>query len=161
MNKLQFCSLPLAQALDCIWEASVKGFPLDQISAPEAPRPAMSPKYDSRMKTRGGYVYCSECDLSQLRYYLDRCSKVGDPKYSAKNEKDAKALGYFVAWREANPDAIWTGERYQQGQVRALAPSSRPKVTDWNDSGPAARSAEVSHDTAGDDVYGDSGDIPF
>lgn len=157
MQKEQFTALSLTQALDCLYEASVKGFRLDQITAPEAPRQVMSPKYDSRMKTKGGYVYCSECDIAQLRYYLDRCNKPGDPKYADKNARDAKALGYFIAWREQNPDALWVGERYKQGQVEALAPSSRPKVTDWDDSG---RSAEVSHDDS-DYAKGGDDDIPF
>src|SRR5450631_1854349 len=130
MTKQQFCALPLAQALDCLWESNLKGFKLDAITAPEPPREALSPKYDGRCRTKGGLVYMSECDASQLRYYLERAQKPGDPKYEERNQKEAKNLRFFLAWREANPDAIWVGERYQQGQVRALPPSSRPKVTD-------------------------------
>lgn len=132
MNREEFARLPLSQALGVLYDANVKGYSLESIVAPEPPRPARMPQYDQRMSTRGGYCWASECDMSQLQYYLSRALKPStDPKYTIKNERDAKAIAYFIAWREQNPNAIWTGERYGLGVVDAASPSSRPRVTEW------------------------------
>ena len=123
MTKNEFRSLSLSAALGFIWDAlrspDAEGFML----AYEAPKPALSPKYDTRVRAKGGLVYASECDLSQLQYYLNRAQRPTEDKYMEKQQKEAKALGFFLRWRAENPDARWRGERYQQGQVTAAAPA--------------------------------------
>jgi hypothetical protein len=157
MNREEFARLPLSQALGVLYDANVKGYSLESIVAPEPPRAAMMPKYDTRCRTKGGTVYASECDLGQLQYYFDRASRGTDPKYAEKNAKEAKALGFFLAWREQNPMALWSGERYQQGVVTAAAPTARPRVTEWEPKPEADLYSEPKRASAG---Y-ESDDLPF
>lgn len=158
MDRSEFTSLPLSAALNVIWGALHSGGDIPTfLIAYEAPKPALSPKYDTRVRTKGGLVYASECDLSQLQYYLNRAQQPTEDKYMEKQQKEAKALGFFLRWRAENPDARWRGERYQQGEVTAAAPSSRPRVSDWNDTGAKADPAPAG----GEVDYGDDNALPF
>jgi hypothetical protein len=159
VNKSDFENLTLRKALSVLW--SVLGDDArDALEQMETPQPARSPKYDTRLRTKGGLVYASECDLSQLKYYHDRaCKPPMDEKYRDKQEKEAKALSFFIAWRSENPEARWVGERYQQGEVKAAAPSSRPRVTDWDDNSLAPEPGQQQHQ---EHPYGDENEpLPF
>ncbi len=157
MNRQEFTSLSLPAALGALWDAIQLTEAAEHLSGVEAPKPAFSPKYDGRCRTKGGLVYMSECDLSQLQYYYTRATRPTEEKYREKSEKEAKALLYWMKWRAENPDARWTGERYQQGQVTAAAPSSRPRVSDWNDTAPATDPAPAG----GEVDYGSDDSLPF
>jgi hypothetical protein len=85
------------------------------------------PKFDTSIARRGGMVqYASELTLADLIFWKERAEEPPrDPKYAAANAKQAKALGYWIAYREAKPDERWRGER-NRVTITAKAPSSEP-----------------------------------
>jgi hypothetical protein len=151
MEKSEFTRLPSTVVLGILYDILHEELELTPV--PELPRAAMMPKYDTRCRTKGGTVYASECDLGQLQYYFDRASRGTDPKYAEKNAKEAKALGFFIAWREQNPMALWSGERYMQGVVTAAAPTARPRVTEWEPRGEEPKSEPLRSNYDDDDSF--------
>lgn len=113
-----------------------------------------APKYDQSLPAGAGkVVYASECSLKELQYQKQRADKPpSDPKWAESNAKRSKALGYWLAYRSASPDAIWTGERNRQ-TVTALPPSDRPTSYDRN--APAAPETQAAPSSF------DDSDIPF
>lgn len=151
MQKSEFTALPLSVALGLLFDA------VPQLSLAIAPQPAQAPRFDGRCRTKGGLVYASECDLSQLQYYHARATKPpSDEKYRERQEKEAKALTYWIKWRSENPDAVWRGER-NRVQVTAAPPSSRPAVSQWDDTGAASAPPAQSSDPD----YGADDQLPF
>lgn len=90
-----------------------------------------SPRYDTSIPAGvGKVVYASECSLRELQYQLARAQKPpSDPKWQESNDKRARALSYFVAYRQANPTEQWRGERNKTTVVAAL-PADKPTVYD-------------------------------
>lgn len=116
-----------------------------------------SPKYDTALYGPNGLVsYASECSAKELRYQIGRAEQPPkDSKYAEKNAKQAKALRFFLAWREANPNALWTGER-NRVTITAKAPLDKPERY--------ARDALPEQDSAPAPSFDDDqpdDDIPF
>lgn len=86
-----------------------------------------APKFDTRIARKGGMVqWASECSLKELSFWREQAGKPpSDPKYADKNIKQAKALDYWLAYRRAEPNAAWTGER-DRVTVTAKPPSDKP-----------------------------------
>jgi hypothetical protein len=161
MQKSEFTSLPPSMALGLLWDV-VGGAKLATV---EAPKPMMAPKFDSRISRKGGqYVWASELDVSGLRFFFERAaaSAKTDSAFAEKNAKEAKGLEYWLKYRECYPDVAWSGERNRQ-QVKAEAPSSKPKLHDWEPRGAVAPTTATSAAKGYDDAgYPDDGsDIPF
>lgn len=96
-------------------------------AAPSGSGDGRAPKFDTVLPAGDGLViYASECSLKELRYQLGRAQKPPrDPKYTESNAKRAKALGYWVTYRESHPTAVWTGER-NRATVTAAPPADKP-----------------------------------
>lgn len=127
MKRSDFVALPTSTALGVIWDA----FPAlaAKLEAVLVPKVAMSPKYDTVLFRSDGVQYASECDVSQLRYYLMRSeeSAAKGGEWAEKDKKRAVALQYFIDWRLVEPHTRWSGERNRE-KVTAEPPSSRPKT---------------------------------
>jgi hypothetical protein len=129
-----------------------------------------APKFDTALPAGSGeVVYASECSLKELRYQLSRADKPPkEPKYAEANKKRSRALGYWVTYRESNPDDRWTGERNRE-QVTAALPDDRPAKhprvpytpRDDEASRPATTDPEYGAPTPGGGFADDTGDIPF
>lgn len=118
------------------------------------------PKYDTSIARRGGLVqYASETALKDLIFWRERAEEPPrDPKYAASNAKQAKALGYWISYRQATPDARWRGER-NRVTVTAKAPSDEPELYARDD-------VQTDDDNGGPgdsfkDPPDDDDDIPF
>lgn len=103
----------------------------DQITGGGATGDARPPKYDTALPAGPGQVvYASECSLKELQYQKSRADKPpSDPKWAEANAKRSKALGFFIAYRQAAPGECWTGQRNRE-TVTALPPSDRPAKYD-------------------------------
>jgi hypothetical protein len=117
------------------------------------------PKFDTSISRKGGLVqYASETDLAGLMFWRDRALEPPrDPKYAEKNAKEAKALGYWVVYRESEPSACWTGER-NRVQVTAAPPSDKPDLYERGAPAPAAFAPTPVND---DGEANDDDQIPF
>src|SRR5512139_2773515 len=114
MNRSEFTSLPVSLALGLLWDAlHTHGDPALALDDAEAPKPARPPKYDSAIYRKDGVTYASEYDIEGLRFWHKRAaeSAANGGQYAEKDAKQAKALAYWIAYREQNPSATWTGER--------------------------------------------------
>lgn len=160
MNRSEFCSLPPSVALGLIWDQCNLDASLGYV---EAPKPARPPRFDSAIYRRDGITWASEYDAEGLRYWRDKNAAGAENggEYAEKNAKAAKALGYFLEWREQNPTAIWTGERNRE-QVTARAPMAKPEVYPRTGAPRAAAPAATGGGGFSDADYGSDGDdIPF
>lgn len=133
-----------------------------KVMAGEPIKPPRAPKYDTRIRRKGGFMWAGDCDKSTLIYWLGRARQpASDAKYAEKNAKEAKALSYFLEWREWFPSERWSGERNRQ-QVTGDAPSSKPRVYEWEPrGGEAPRTETKSDDSDGgypEETGGDDGD---
>jgi hypothetical protein len=90
-----------------------------------------APRFDTAIPAGAGrVVFASECSLKELQYQLGRAQKPpSDPKYKDSNDRRAKALGYFISYRQANPTEQWRGER-NRVTVLAAVPSDKPQSYD-------------------------------
>lgn len=150
MNRAEFLALTIPEQLATIWQMlQEREIP---ISGPPAGGDA--PKWDRSIPRKDGMVqWASECSAKELRYWIDQANKPPrDPKYAEANQKQAKALGYFLSWRLANPDALWTGER-NKVQVTAAAPSDKPQQY--------PKGVVASAPTTPTPRFTDDDDIPF
>lgn len=136
MTKEEFCKLPPAVALRIVWDI-LSVCNSEELASVPAPRVAGAPKFDTRIARKGGMVqWASETDLEGLRFWKQRADQpASDPKYAEKNAKQAKALEYWIAYREVDPMTPWMGER-DRAQVAAKPPSSKP-TTYPRDAAPA------------------------
>lgn len=163
MNRSEFTALPPTLALGLIWDELHRTAPCPVLDNTEAPRLAKPPKYDSRIGRKDGVCWASECDLEGLRFWHKRAVESTNPEHAERNAKEAKALSYWIAYREQQPTAIWSGERNRE-QVTAKAPSGKPEVYP-RDGGRRAPEPKPSsgggYDAA--DGYDDAGndDLPF
>jgi hypothetical protein len=128
VTREEFAKLSTPEMLVQIWSLlQERGVP---ISGPPAggTGDGREPKYDTSIARKDGMVqYASECSLKELSYWYEQFGKPPrDPKYAESNQKQRKALGYWIAYRQANPDAAWTGER-NKVQITAAAPSDKPQ----------------------------------
>jgi hypothetical protein len=121
-----------------------------------------APKFDTSIARKGGMVqYASETDLEGLIFWKARAEEPpSDPKYEESNAKQAKALGYWIAYRQANPDAIWRGER-NRVLITAKAPTNKPELyvrgEVQRDDAPTGGGADESYRDPPDE----DDDIPF
>ena len=125
MNRDEFTGMPSSLALGLLWDHSA-GM-RNALANVEAPKRARPPKFDSVIYKKDGITYASEYDAEGLRYWHDRYAHNTNPEYAEKDAKRAKALTFWIEWREQNPTAIWTGER-NHAVVTAAAPSGKPPV---------------------------------
>ena len=126
MTREEFSSLPVGVALGILYDINAPA--LVRVLPPETARP---PKYDQKIRRKGGYQWASETDTEGIKFWLGRAAAgAEDPKYGDKNVKQAKALKYWLVWREQNPNAVWSGERNKQ-YVTAAAPLERPMIHEW------------------------------
>ena len=111
-----------------------------------------APKFDTRISRKGGMVqWASECSLKELSFWREQFNKPpSDPKYADSNAKQAKALDYWIAFRRAEPSAVWTGER-NRVTVTAKPPSDKPAQYP-KDAAPEPTTPTPSFDDA--DSYG-------
>lgn len=87
-----------------------------------------APKWDTALPAgQGVVIYASECSLKELTYQQNKANKPpSDPKWAEANQKRAKALGYWISYRQAKPTECWTGDRNRR-TVTAAPPSDRPE----------------------------------
>lgn len=133
-----------------LWDAQQRG-----ASQPSGTGDGRSPKWDTALPAGTGMVtYASECSLKELLYQKKRAdeppSKV---EYAEANLKRSKSLGYWVAYRQANPSERWQGER-NKALVVALAPLDKPAKYPRN--APAAAAPAVPTPS-----FDEDNDIPF
>ena len=115
-----------------------------------------APKFDTSIARKGGMVqYASETDLSGLIFWKGRADEPpSDPKYAESNAKQSKALSYWIAYRQAEPSAVWSGERNRQ-PVTARPPSAKPETYPRGEQQAAAPVSAVA------DNFDETDDIPF
>ena len=117
-----------------------------------------APKFDTSIARKGGRVqFASETDLAGLIFWKGRADEPPtDPKYVESNAKQSKALSYWIAYREANPDGAWTGERHRV-TITARPPCAKPDTYERGEVQTPAQGGgpEASYTDA------DDGDIPF
>jgi hypothetical protein len=127
MTRDEFVSLPLSLALGLLWDKS--GGMREALEKIEAPKPPRPPKFDQPIYRKGGIMWASECNEETLRYwqnrYLESAEKGGE--WAEKDEKRAKSLSFWIAWRRCEPNAVWSGERNRE-QVTASPPNAKPFV---------------------------------
>jgi len=162
MTREEFLSLPAGVALSVLldaWPSLVQA--LDAIPKPQIAR---SPKFDQIIYRKGGATWASEYDAEGLRYWRDQkaASVESGGQYAERDAKSVTALNYWIAWRAAFPDAVWSGERFRE-PVTAKAPSGKPTVYErqQRDAAPSGQSqSEAGTRQAPADDF-DSDDIPF
>jgi hypothetical protein len=144
MTPEEFYNLPVALQLRRLIEAYPQM--AAKVMAGEAPRSPKPPKYDSRIRRKGGFMWASDCDAESLRFWCKRAHQpASKPEFAEKNAKEAKALDYFLEWRSWFPSERWSGERNRQ-QVTGDAPSSKPRVYEWEPRGGEAPRTETKFD---------------
>jgi hypothetical protein len=143
----EFAQLPPTIALRLLWDSLQLDAKLAHLEPPRAPLP---PKYDMRIYRKGGHCWASECDLKGLLYWHGKAveSAESGSQYAAKDKKKAASLERWIAWRNVEPAAVWTGTR-DDSPATALAPSSHPEVYS-RDAPPTAAAPDE-----------DFGEIPF
>lgn len=161
MTRDEWCSLPSPLALRVLWDALGEGT-RNAIQDAPAPQVPPAPKWDTMLFSKGGIVWASECDVSQLRYYRDRAAKNDNPAYAEQDAKRIKALNYWIEYRAYMPNTQWTGERNRQ-TVSAAAPSARPRVYDREQRDPQPQATTSSATFSDDAPSGGAADddIPF
>lgn len=162
MQRSEFTGLPLSLALGLLWDilSDDDGF-AEAMRNAEAIKPARPPKFDQILYRKEGIMWASECDAEGLRWWHKRAAESAESgsQYAEKDAKLAKSLGFWIAYREQNPTAIWSGERNRE-QVTAKAPQSKPEVypRDGQRAAPAAPSSSGGYSDAD---YGSDDDLPF
>ena len=159
MTPEDFFALPVSIQLRRLFDAYPQM--AAKVMAGEPIKPPYPPKYDTRIRVKGGYVWASECSIGELRFFKARAEKPGDAKFADKNQKEAKALSLFATWREWFPSERWSGERNRQ-QVTGDAPSSKPRVYEWEPRGGEESSQRKPTTFDDDDTSGgDDGEYGF
>jgi hypothetical protein len=158
MTPDEFFSLPVSLQIRRIVEAYPQV--AAKAMAGDAPKPMRAPKYDTRIRRKDGFMWASECDKSTLAFWCGRAKSGGDPKYADKNAKEAKALEFFMQYRDWFPSERWVGERNRQ-QVTADPPSSKPTIRQWEPKGGEAPRGETKFDDGDDGYSGEGGDDYF
>ncbi len=115
-----------------------------------------APKYDTSIARKGGMVqWASESDLGSLIFWKGLSDQPPtDIKYAESNKRQSRYLAGWIAYRQAHPDEVWTGER-NKVQVTALPPCDRPAT--YPREARQASAASAAPDTS----YTDDSDIPF
>ncbi len=126
MDRAQFLTLA-GQLYDAFVAGGGASAGAGPSAAPSHSGGAGAPKFDTSIIRKGGMVqYASETDLSGLMFWKGRADEPpSDPKYAESNAKQSKSLSYWVAYRQAEPIAVWSGER-NRVNVTAAAPSAMP-----------------------------------
>jgi hypothetical protein len=137
MTPEELKALPPGLAVKALIETLTKSSTFTQkLAEVEAPKPVRPPKFDAKISRKGGYQWASETDLDGLRWWFNRftASAADGGQYAEKDQKRADKLAYWVAYREAYPDAVWTGQRNDE-VCTASAPSGQPTVHEWEPRG--------------------------
>ena len=127
MTKDEWLALAPSQALGILYDLD------NRISSVAAPQPIRPPKFDSRIPKKGGlFCWASEMTVSDLVWWLRRYQEgaARGGEYAEKDSKNAKAISYWVAYRQAFPFDAWSGERDRM-KVQAAAPSRDPAQHPW------------------------------
>jgi hypothetical protein len=145
----EFNALPVALQVRLLVDVLKLG---DKLAGMEAPKVARSPKFDMRISRKGGYQWASETDLDGLRWWFNRftASAAEGGQYAEKDQKRADKLAYWVSWREAHPDVIWTGQR-NDDVCTASAPTAKPRVHEWEPRGQVPLNRGDAHEEPGGD----------
>lgn len=158
MTREEFLALPPGLGLKTLLTAIATAAPqvMRELQAMELPKVPRSPKYDMRISRKGGYQWASETDLDGLRWWRDRfrSSAADGGQYAEKDEKRADKLEYWVSWREACPDATWTGQRNDDVKT-ARPPSAKPVVYEWEErrDKPLRSRSDADDSDGGDDSF--------
>jgi hypothetical protein len=159
VNKEELLALPPNMALRILVNAMLPSLPevFDNIAQVEAPRAPRSPKYDFRIRRKGGYAWASETDLDGLRFWCGKYkeSAGSGSQWAEKDAKNADKLEYWIAWRECFPKDAWQGQRNDE-QVTAAVPSHKPHIHEWE---PRAETLAPKGDAY--EEHGESDEIPF
>jgi hypothetical protein len=157
MTREEFIGLPASVALGILWDTSPAL--AAKLADIEAPKPARSPKYDAIIYRRDGIQWASETDVEGLRWWHQRYTESanGGGQYADKDAKRAKALDFWIAWRLAEPQTRWQGER-NNAVVTAQPPSGKPTVYPRDQQG--GQEPQRSAAPAFSDDYGDAYDGP-
>lgn len=156
MNRDEFSSLSLNQALGILYD--IVGAKIQPL---EAPAIARSPKFDGRISRKDRkFIWMSECNLETLKFYHKRAveSAAKPGQYQESNAKDARSLGYWVGYRQSEPNSVWSGER-QKRPTTAFPPSRNPTEHAWEAKGGGGSAGSAA--PAVDYGSGDDSDIPF
>jgi hypothetical protein len=157
MNRDEFLSLPPKMALRVLIDA-IDDDTMRAIEAMEKPKVPPPPKYDFRIYRKDGFMWASETDSEGLRYWHKRYSESAlreGNEYAAKDKKNVAEMDRWLAWRECEPSAAWSGERNRERTI-AAPPSNKPMVYANQRNGQrAAPPPDTSADVNLDD------DIPF
>ena len=101
MTEVEFTALPVGLALALVYRSQSTRTPLKDMPAP---RPVLPPKYDQRIRRKGGFQWASETDLDGLRFWERKADEgVNDPEWGTKNARESKALDFWIHWRAENP----------------------------------------------------------
>ncbi len=154
MNRAEFLSLPPKLALRVLFDA-IDDDTIRAIEAMEKPKVPLPPKYDFRIYRKDGFMWASETDSEGLTFwrnrYTDSAAKGG--QYADKDKKNAAEMDRWLAWRECEPSAAWSGERNRE-RVVAQPPCAKPMVY------ATQRNGQKRPEPPPDDVNLDD-DIPF
>jgi hypothetical protein len=162
VNRDEFTALPPSLALGLLWDVLERNHIVSGLQSTEAPKPARSPKYDQAIFRKNGITFASEYDLEGLRFWHAQKQQGAESggQYADKDAKSAKALSYWIAWREQNPGAVWSGERNRQ-QVTAKPPQAKPEVYPRDGARGAAPSEATTQYSDSDYGSDDNDDLPF
>lgn len=122
---------------------------------------SQSPRYDMRIRRKGGYQWASETDLEGLQFWHGLKSRPSsNPAYADKDAAEAKKLSYWVKWREADPYSRWKGVR-GDSEVVALQPSDKPAIHSWDEKAPVVEPVDPVTGEVRGDAWEGGDDLPF
>jgi hypothetical protein len=131
LTREQFIALPTNEQLWEVYQELTTERETPRAAAPAGPTNAKAPKYDGQLSRKGGMaVWMSEMLLEDLRYWMDRNAADTTGQYAEKNQKQAKTLSYWVAYREVAPLERWTGLR-NDDVVTGAVPTRDPEQHPW------------------------------
>jgi hypothetical protein len=149
VTEAEFLALPLATRWEVVYRllhdrlvtlpsptvSPTEPSPSDPIRRLPPPRP---PRFDSKLRRRGGFQFASESEVSSLEWFRARAAESAEAggRYSDQDHKLAAELAYWIAWRSAHPAECWVGIRNGQ-RVKAQPPSRDPEIHPWPSRGPA------------------------
>lgn len=126
MKREDFDRLPPGMQNRVLGRVVFDGEVLSEIDVGKKP---FAPRYDMRIYRQGGYQWASETSAEGIRFWLERSRKsaANGGEWAEKDAKRAKDLERWLAWREWEPTAPWTGER-DRHPCTAAPPADKPAI---------------------------------
>lgn len=158
MNRAEFDSLPVNIRVRILTQVVFDGKQLADIKPEKKPLP---PKRDDRISRQGGYQWASESSLESLRFWCARATEgaANGGQWAEKDKQRAKSLSYWILWREWEPYAVWSGERFGKATI-AAPPSDKPLVYQY-DGPPRSRSNGSASSETSPPAGSDDDDLAF